>query len=76
MRALPDILRLCPNAHVMILGGDQVSYAAPASTGKTWRETMLDEVGDRIDHSRVHFLGVLRSRDYLNVLKVSAVHVS
>jgi glycosyltransferase involved in cell wall biosynthesis len=75
MRALPEIMRRCPNAHVLVVGGDNVSYAARAPGGKTWRETLVEEIGDRIDPGRLHFLGLMRYNDYLQVLKISAVHV-
>jgi glycosyltransferase involved in cell wall biosynthesis len=75
MRALPEMMRLCPKAHFLVVGGDNVSYAARAAGGKTWREVYLEEVRAQIDLSRLHFLGVLKYADYLQVLKVSAVHV-
>ena len=41
----------------------------------TFREMMLQEVGDQLDLSRVHFLGMLDYGAYLNLLQVSSVHV-
>ena len=35
---------------------------------------MLGEVGDRLDHSRVHFIGQLPHANYINVLQVSSAH--
>jgi glycosyltransferase involved in cell wall biosynthesis len=75
MRALPGILRRRPNATVLIVGGDGVSYGASAPEGKTWKGIFLDEVKDRLDASRVFFLGRLAYADYLRVLQVSACHV-
>jgi glycosyltransferase involved in cell wall biosynthesis len=75
MRALPEILRRRPNASVLIVGGDGVSYGASAPEGKTWKGIFFDEVKDRLDASRVHFLGRLAYADYLRVLQVSACHV-
>ena len=43
--------------------------------GKTWREVMVEEVAKDIDPSRLHFLGLMKYSDYLQVLKISAVHV-
>lgn len=73
MRAVPQICAGRPNAHVLIVGGDDVSYGARAPDGKTWREHMLDEVV--VDPTRVHFLGRLLYAQYLRVLQVSSVHV-
>jgi glycosyltransferase involved in cell wall biosynthesis len=75
MRALPALLAAHPGAQVLIVGGDSVSYGAPAPAGKTWKQIYLDEVSSRIDASRVHFLGRLPYAQFLNVLKVSAAHV-
>jgi glycosyltransferase involved in cell wall biosynthesis len=75
MRALPEILRRRPRAHVMILGGDDLSYSDPPSCGGTYREMLLAEVGARLDLDRVHFLGQVPYEVYLNVLQVSSVHI-
>lgn len=74
MRALPEILRARPDCHVVIVGGDGVSYSPKPRGEQTWRETYLQEVADRIDTSRVHFTGSLPYDDYLKVLQVSRVH--
>jgi glycosyltransferase involved in cell wall biosynthesis len=74
MRALPEIQRRRPRAQAVILGDDGISYGPPATPGRNFRETLLDEVSDRLDLSRVHFLGQLHYGAYLNVLQVSAVH--
>ena len=75
MRALPEILRHRPNAVALIVGGDGVSYGAPAPEGKTWKQIFFDEVKDRLDTRRALFLGRLAYADYLRVLQVSACHV-
>ncbi|MBK8176759.1 MAG: glycosyltransferase family 4 protein [Rhodospirillales bacterium] len=75
MRALPTILRRRPRAHVIIVGGDKVSYGYPAPPGTTYREMMLREVGSGLDLDRVHFLGQIPYETYTNVLQVSSVHV-
>ena len=36
MRALPQVLRRCPRAQVVIVGGDGVSYGAPAPPRSTF----------------------------------------
>jgi glycosyltransferase involved in cell wall biosynthesis len=75
MRALPAIQRRRPRAHVVLLGGDSVSYGYPALPGTTYREAMLREVGDKLDLDRVHFLGQIPYDAYLNLLQVSSAHV-
>ena len=75
MRALPEIMRQRPKAHVLIVGRDEVSYGAMPKNGKNWREVMLAEVGAQLPMERVHFLGGLDYKDYLRVMQVSSCHV-
>ena len=75
MRSLPSLLQRSPTAQVLIVGGDGVSYGAAAPTGKTWKGIFLDEVRERIDERRVHFLGPLPYGQFLKLLQVSAAHV-
>ena len=78
MRALPRLLRERPNARVLIVGGDEVSYGAAPPKGKTWKQIFLDEVRDQIpdaDFARVHFLGRIPYDQFLRLLQVSRVHV-
>jgi glycosyltransferase involved in cell wall biosynthesis len=41
----------------------------------TYRALLLKELGDRIDLDRVHFLGRVPHRMFVNVLQISSVHV-
>lgn len=74
MRALPDVMAARPNAQVVLVGGNDVSYGAPAPTGTTWKQTFLDEVKDRLDLSRVHFMGKIPYPQFVNLLHVSRAH--
>lgn len=75
MRALPDILARRPEAHVLIVGGDEVSYGKALPKGQTYRQLYMDEVGARLDMSRVHFLGRLPYDRFLQMFKVSQAHI-
>jgi len=75
MRTLPEILQRNPQAQVVIVGGDEVSYGNKPKDTPNWREAMQKEVGERIDASRVHFTGKLPYLQYRSLLQVSAVHV-
>src|ERR1700733_13520453 len=68
MRALPQLLRRRRNAQVVIVGDNGVSYGAPPPPKSTFRETMLQEVGAKLDLKRVHFTGVLDYPSYLKLL--------
>ena len=82
MRALPEILERRPNARVLIVGGNEVSYGArpdPQRYGnRTWRQIFIDEVRPRIadaDWARVHFLGNVPYQHFIPLLQLSTVHV-
>ena len=75
MRSLPAILEARPNARILIVGGDEVSYGAAPRDGRNWRQRLLDELGDALDRSRVHFLGKVPYPVFLKVLQVSSAHV-
>jgi glycosyltransferase involved in cell wall biosynthesis len=75
MRSLPTILKERPNAQVLIVGGDEVSYGHRLPPGQTHRQLMLNELGSSLDMKRVHFLGKLPYSVYLKVLQLSRVHV-
>lgn len=75
MRALPELLRRRPNAQVVILGGDEVSYGSRPTDHPHYRAQYLAEVGAHLDRSRVHFLGKVPYSTFLSALRVSAVHV-
>ena len=75
MRSLPTILAARPQARVLIVGGDGVSYGAQLPEGESWRQKMLTELGDSLDLQRVHFLGSLPYEHFLQVLRISRAHV-
>jgi glycosyltransferase involved in cell wall biosynthesis len=75
MRTLPRILQQRPNAQVIIVGGDKVSYGMAAPGGRSWKDIFFDEVRDHIDVRRVHFVGRVPHRALLELLQVSAAHV-
>jgi glycosyltransferase involved in cell wall biosynthesis len=74
MRALPRLLRERPDAKVVMVGGDDVSYGAKLQ-GATWREVLQRELAGKYDASRVLFAGQLPYADYVRLLQRSDVHV-
>jgi glycosyltransferase involved in cell wall biosynthesis len=75
LRAIPEILKARPNAHVVIAGGDKQSYSHLPPANKTWKTFYLDEVMPRLDFSRVHFVDRLPYDAYVRLLQVSSAHV-
>jgi glycosyltransferase involved in cell wall biosynthesis len=75
MRALPSLLRRRRHAQIVIVGGDGVSYGAPAPPRSNFRQMLLEELGSRLDLSRVHFTGLIDHASYLKLLQISSAHV-
>lgn len=75
IRSLPKLQALRPNAKVIIVGGDDVSYGKRLPEWQTYRQRYCGEVQDRVDWRKVLFVGKLPYADYLRVLQVSAAHV-
>lgn len=78
MRALPSLLRQRPNAHILIVGGDSVSYGAKPAGDSTWKTIFANEVRPQMsdaDWARVYFLGNLPYQQFIPLLQLSTVHV-
>ena len=75
MRAIPEIQKRRPNARIVIVGGDDVSYSPRLPSGQTYRQRLLREIAGKADLSRVHFTGRIPYADYLALLRRSSVHV-
>lgn len=74
MRALPAVMKQRPDAQVVIVGGDEVSYGAAPKGAKGWKDTFLNEVKDQLDLSRVHFMGKVPYPTFVNLMQVSRAH--
>jgi glycosyltransferase involved in cell wall biosynthesis len=74
MRALPRVLAERKNARVIIVGGDVGGYGIQPPRGATWKKKFLDEVKDRIDQARVHFVGMLPYEQFIELMKITRVH--
>ena len=78
MRALPELLKRRPQARVLIVGADDVSYGARPAEGKKWKDIFASEVRPQIsdaDWARVHFLGHIPYQYFIPLLQLSTVHV-
>ena len=82
MRALPQLFKERPNARVLLVGADDVSYGARPDAAKygaaKWKDIFANEVRGQIsdaDWQRVHFLGHLPYQYFIPLLQLSTVHV-
>lgn len=75
MRCLPELMARRPNARIVIVGGDQVSYGALPKGERGYKNIFLNEVKDRIDLQRVHFVNRIPYETLVSLLRVSSAHV-
>ncbi|MEB3352020.1 MAG: glycosyltransferase [Cyanobacteriota bacterium] len=75
MRMLPALQRLRPNARVIIIGADGVSYGSAPPGGGSWRQALLRELDGQLEMDRIHFVGKLPLPALHAVLRLTRVHV-
>lgn len=75
MRALARVQEKRPNCHAVIVGTDEIFYSRKPADAATFKESLLNELKDRLDLSRVHFTGWLQPNEYREVLRASQAHV-
>ncbi|HQU66933.1 MAG TPA: glycosyltransferase [Albidovulum sp.] len=74
MRALPEVLKARPKAHVVIVGSEGQSYGGAPREDRSWKQIFLDEVAGGLDLGRVHFLGQVPYPQFMALLQVSMAH--
>lgn len=78
MRSLPLLLRLRPQAHIIIAGGTEGGYGPRPDSGQSWRDLLVQELQPQMeaaDWARVHFVGQIPHASLMGLLQLSSVHV-
>lgn len=76
MRALPRLMAAVPNVDVIVIGADEEGgYGKPAEKGTTWGQRLYAEIADRVDRSRIHFVGRVPHNLMIETLSLSSAHV-
>ncbi len=75
MRALPEFIKKHPDAYILIVGEDGVSYGATPKEG-SYKDLYFNEVKNKIpkDHN-IRFLGRIPYDVMLNLFSISSAHV-
>lgn len=73
MQSVEKLLKVRPNAQILIGGEDRVCYGPKLPDNMTFKKMMLEKLD--LDMSRVHFTGPLPYTEYLKLLQVSSAHV-
>ena len=82
LRGFPEFLRTAaaalqaiPDLQVVIAGRDRRAYSYDApSHGGSWKDLMLDELGEFSGHERLHFTGLMPYVHYRSLLQRSNLH--
>ena len=75
LRMLPLLQRLRPQARVVIVGEEVVSYGAPPPGGGSWKRALLQELSGQLDLSRIHFVGRVPQPLLHELFRICACHV-
>ena len=75
MRSLPKLQQLRPNAQIIVVGSESVSYGQPPQGHANWKDAMLQELRGKIDLSRVHFVGKVPHNTLHDIFRVCSCHV-
>jgi glycosyltransferase involved in cell wall biosynthesis len=75
LRMLPLLQRMRPEARVVIVGEEGVSYGAPPPGGGSWKRALLQELSGKLDLSRIHFVGRVPHPLLHELFRICACHV-
>ena len=75
IKSIPNILKDHPDAYILIIGGDQKGYGADPEKGTTHREKYYNEIKDKVDTSRIFFLGLVDYKILITAFQIATVHV-
>lgn len=75
MRALADLQERRPGLHAIIGGKDRVAYGRQLPEGESWRQRIEAELADRLDMSRIHYVGLQPRTEFIKVLQASHAHI-
>jgi len=73
MHAAEIILKERPNARIVAVGGDEVSYGKNPPPGTTYRQLMMKEVD--LDLSRIHFVGRIPYGQLIQLFQITSAHL-
>jgi glycosyltransferase involved in cell wall biosynthesis len=73
IQAAERFLKGRPNAHIIAVGADGVSYGKSLAGGQTYRSEWMKKTS--LDPERIHFTGMLDYASLVRVMQVSAAHI-
>jgi len=73
VEALRKIQDARPNAHILIVGGEEVSYGSGPGYADSWKDALIPH--RHFDATRLHFLGRLPYEEFGRMLSISRAHI-
>ncbi len=76
MRSLPGVIKKHPDAHILIVGGSDVSYGAKPTGDLSYKDLFFNEIKDKIpEQHNIKFLGYVKYQLLLSLFDIASVHV-
>lgn len=75
LRSLPELQRRHPEAQVLIVGSDGVSYSPALPDDQTYKRKYLDELSGQLDLTRIHFLERIPYPALRSLFRISSAHI-
>lgn len=73
MEAIPLIQLYCKDAHILMIGSKEKGYQDLPKGIESWYDLLQENI--EYDTSKVHLLGALGHKEYLNFLNLSDIHI-
>lgn len=75
LRSLPQLLQ-DPDVQAVVVGQDAPCYGPPPpKPHRSWRSLLQQQLGTKVDWSRVHFVGHLPHHQLLQLFQITRAHV-
>ena len=75
MRSLPEIIEKHPDAYILIVGGDSVSYGSKPEQG-SYKDLYFNEIKNKIPKdNKIFFLGFVEYKVLLTIFDIASVHI-
>ena len=75
MRALPELQRKHPRLQVAIVGENSHGYGPASPHPDSYGGALIEELGERLDLSRLHLLGTIPHAHLVGLFQLSRAHV-
>ncbi len=75
VRSIPHIQRQNPNAHIVIIGGQEGTSYGPKCPEGEWKDHFMKEIKGQYDPALVHFTGSITHDKFIKLMQMTSCHV-